>query len=169
MLVVLGYGTVRLGESGQRQSIKVGLVASDIPENDYIVDAGADAERLLKAYATQAGDLASRGAHIVVMPEKIAAVRDGDVPADDAIFQAVADSSGAMIVAGELQVSPSAVGLLRYNRAKVFGPRAAAASYDKEHVLPPMESDETPGTAKLPLSLGKTRLGVAVRTWTSRQ
>ena len=162
MLVVLGYGAVRLGESGPRQSIKVGLVASDIPENDSIVGAGADAERLLKAYAMRAGDLASRGAQIVVMPEKIAAVRDGDVPADDAIFQAVANSSGAMLVAGELQVSPSAAGLLRYNRAKVFRPQAAAASYDKEHMLPPMESDETPGTAKLALSLGKARLGVAI-------
>jgi apolipoprotein N-acyltransferase len=158
MLVVLGYGTVRLGESGQRQSVRVGLIAAD----SDVADVGAGAERLLKAYATRATDLAARGAQIVVMPEKIAAVRDGDAPADDAILQSVANSRGVIIVAGELQLSPGVAGTLRYNRAKVFRPQAAVVSYDKEHMLPPFESNLTPGTEKLSLNLGQTRLGVAI-------
>jgi apolipoprotein N-acyltransferase len=158
MLVVLGYGIVRLGESGPRQSVKVGLIVAD----SDVADTGADAERLLKAYALQASDLAARGAQIVVMPEKIAAVRDGDDPVDDVIFQSVANSSGVMIVAGELQLSPGGPGTRRYNRAKVFRPGIAVARYDKEHMLPPFESNLTPGTEKLALSLGATRLGVAI-------
>jgi apolipoprotein N-acyltransferase len=159
MLVVLGYGIVRLGESGQRQNIKVGLVASD---SDVVAGTGAEAERLLQAYATQATGLAAKGAQIVVMPEKIAAVRAGDDPVDDAIFQSVANAGEVVIVAGELQLSPGGASTLRYNRAKVFRPRAALASYDKEHMLPPFESNLTPGTKKVSWNLGKTTLGVAI-------
>ena len=162
MVVVLGYGAVRLSESGQPQHVKVGLVVSDAPGNDVVADAGADAERLLKAYAIQAGLLAARGAQIVVMPEKIAAVPDSNASVDDAILQAVASSSGVIIVAGELHISPGTAGPLRYNRANVFRPQSAVASYDKEHMLPPFESNLTPGTAKLSLRRGETRLGVAI-------
>jgi apolipoprotein N-acyltransferase len=162
MVLVIGYGTVRLNDSEQRGGVKVGLIASDTAEFGDIAGAGADAERLLKAYAAQASDLAARGAQIVVLPEKIAVVRDSDTPMDDAILQSVANSSGAMIVAGELQVSPGATDTIKYNRAKVYRPQSASASYDKEHMLPPFESNLTPGTGKLSLRLGETRLGVAI-------
>jgi apolipoprotein N-acyltransferase len=162
MALVIGYGTVRLYESGPRRHVKVGLVASDIRENSDVASAGTDAERVLKAYAMQARDLVARGAEIVVMPEKIAAVRNSDIPVDDAILQSVASSSGAIIVAGELQISPGPAGTLRYNRAKVYRPDSAVVSYDKEHMLPPFESNLTPGIGKLSLTRGDTRLGVAI-------
>jgi apolipoprotein N-acyltransferase len=164
MLLVLGYGTLRLIQSDQHNNIKVGLVTSDLPENDRIVHAGPDAERLLTQYAAQASKLAARGAQVIVMPEKLAAVRDSDTPVDDAILQSVANSSGAIIVAGELQVSPDATGTgtLRYNRAKVYRPQAPVSSYNKEHMLPPLESDETPGTEKLLFKSGPNTLGVAI-------
>jgi apolipoprotein N-acyltransferase len=162
MLVVLGFGTLRLNEPGQRQTVKVGLVASDLPENDDIADVGADTERLLRAYAAQARILASHGAQVIVMPEKIAAVRDKDIPVVDAIFQPLADAAGVTIVAGKLHLSSGATGVLKYNRADVYTPHATVASYDKEHMLPPFESSLTPGTAKLTLTPGGTPWGIAI-------
>jgi apolipoprotein N-acyltransferase len=160
MLAVLGFGTLRLNEPGQRQTAKVGLVASDSPENDDVAGAGADAERLLSAYAAQARILASQGAQVVVMPEKIAVVRDADTA--HAIFQPLADATGVTIVAGELHLSPGADGMLKYNRAAVYTPRAAVTSYDKVHMLPPFESNLTPGTAKLTITRGDTPWGIAI-------
>jgi len=161
MILVLGYGTLRLVESAQGERVKVGLIASDSVTGG-VAGPGADAERLLTAYASAARDLAARGAQIVVMPEKIAIVRDGDVPAVDAIMQSVANSSGVMIVVGELHFSPGATATLKYNRARVYRPQTAAVNYDKEHMLPPFESNLTVGTAKLSLSRGGTKLGVAI-------
>jgi apolipoprotein N-acyltransferase len=161
MLAVLGFGALRLNEPGQRQIVKVGLVASDSPEND-IADAGANAERLLSAYAAQARILASHGAQVIVMPEKIAVVRDKDTSIGNAVFQPLADAAGVTIVAGQLHVSSDAKGTLKYNRADVYEPHAAVASYDKQHMLPPFESSLTPGTAKLTISGGGSPWGIAI-------
>jgi len=163
LVLVLGYGTLRLSESPQAQRVKVGLIASDsLTENGGVAGPGPDTEKLLTAYAATARDLAARGARIIVMPEKIAIVRDGDIPAVEAILQSVANSSAVMIVAGELHVSSGAKVTLKYNRARVYGPQAGAVNYDKEHMLPPFESNLTPGTEKLSLSRGGTKLGVAI-------
>jgi hypothetical protein len=62
-----------------------------------------------------------------VLPEKIAAVRDG-TSTDDAIFQPLADATGVTIVAGMLHLSSGANDMPRYNRAEVYTPHAAAAS-----------------------------------------
>ncbi|HEY2402464.1 MAG TPA: nitrilase-related carbon-nitrogen hydrolase, partial [Steroidobacteraceae bacterium] len=62
------------------------------------------------------------------------------------------------IVAGELRVN----GTLRYNRAQVYAPHSPVASYDKEHLLPPFESDQTPGKEKLTLPRDGTKWGVAI-------
>ena len=160
LLLVLGYGTLRLNQPAPQQRIKVGLVASDIPpRNGFIAEPGAEAQQVLTAYAAQARQLAARGAQVVVMPEKIAALRDSDTPAIDPLFQSIADSSGATIIVGELQVSP---GPLRYNRARVYSPQTPVAHYDKEHMLPPAESNLTPGTEKLSFTRAATQLGVAI-------
>ena len=162
ILAVLGFGTLRLNEPGQRQAVKVGLIASDAPENDDVASSGADAERLFSAYAAQAKTLVAHGAQVVVMPEKIAAVRDQGASTADTIFQPMADTTGVTIVAGELHLSPGPEGMLKYNRAQVYTPHAAVASYDKEHMLPPFESSLTPGTAKLTVIHGGTTWGIAI-------
>ena len=162
MLLVLGFGRVRLSVSGQHETVKAALAASDAPENDGVAESGTEAARLLGAYAAQARMLAVRGAQIIVLPEKIAVVRDRDEMADDAIFQQVADAAGVTIVAGELHISPKASSALKYNRAEVYAPHMAAVSYDKEHMLPPFESNLTPGTAKLTIPRGNTSWGVAI-------
>ena len=162
MVGVLGYGTFRLYEPAPRQTVKVGLIASDAPENDLIVNAGTDAQRLLTAYAAQASQLAARGAQVIVMPEKIADVRDSDIPLADPLFQTVANSTGVTIVIGEQHISPTASGPLKYNRARVYRPQTAPVNYDKEHMLPPFESNLTRGTEKVSFLRDGARLGVAI-------
>jgi apolipoprotein N-acyltransferase len=159
MLVILGFGTARLYQSGQPQTVRVGLIASDRPVGEDIASPGEGAKQLLSQYAAQARKLTSRGAKVIVMPEKIVFARDTDASMKSEILQSLADETGATIVAGELH---SSADKLRYNRAEVYTPHAAVVSYDKEHLLPPFESDQTPGTAKLTLPRNGLQWGVAI-------
>jgi apolipoprotein N-acyltransferase len=45
---------------------------------------------------------------------------------------------------------------------EAYAPHTTVASYDKEHMLPPFESQLTPGTEKLSRKWEKTTLGVAI-------
>ena len=162
LLAVLAFGAVRLLTTGQRTSVIVGLVASDAAGKAEVAAAGADATSLITAYAEQAKILAQHGAMVIVMPEKIAAVGDRDQATDDVIFQRAANVAQVTIVAGELHISPGKDRIRKYNRAEACAPHRTVASYDKEHMLPPFESQLTPGTEKLSLELENTTLGVAI-------
>ena len=162
LAAVFIFGAARLAESRPGDSVRVGLIVSDTPKNDDVAAMGADATRLLDAYAAQAKMLAARGAAVVVMPEKAALASDQSQGGADAIFQAIANTADVTLVIGELHVSSTVDGLRRYNRAEVYVPNAAAASYDKEHMLPPFESKLTPGTAKLTMAHGNNIWGVAI-------
>ena len=159
MLVILGFGTARLYQSGQPQTVRVGLIASDRPVGDDIASPGEGAKQLLSQYAAQARKLSSQGAKVIVMPEKIVFARDTDALMKSEILQSLADETEATIVTGELRSSQNK---LRYNRAEVYTPHAAVVSYDKEHLLPPFESDQTPGTTKLTLPRNGMQWGVAI-------
>jgi apolipoprotein N-acyltransferase len=159
LLVVLGFGVIRLIQPGQTQSVRIGLIASDRPAGEEIASPGEGTKQLLSQYAAQAKKLASQGAKVIVMPEKIVFARDTDALMKSEILQSVADETGATIVSGELHSSPDK---LRYNRAEVYTPHAAVVSYDKEHLLPPFESDQTPGTAKLTIPRNGLQWGVAI-------
>jgi len=161
LLIILGFGQLRLNLARQQASVKVGLAVSDAPEND-LVASGPDAPRLLQEYAAQAKALAARGAQVVVLPEKIAVVHDSDAATDDAFFQPIADAANITIVVGQLHISPGANGTLRYNRAQVYSPHEATASYDKEHMLPPFESNLTVGTQHLTMPRDGALWGVAI-------
>lgn len=113
LLAVLAFGAVRLLTKGQRTTVTVGLIAIDPVGKTQIATAG-----LLTAYAEQAKILAQHGGTVLVMPEKIAAVRDSDQATDDVIFQRVADASQVTIVDGELHLSPAKDRIWKYNRAE---------------------------------------------------
>lgn len=160
LLLILAFGTVRLLTGAQRPRVAVGLVAADA--GDVIARAGADATRELGAYLEQARSLAARGAQVIVLPEKIAAVRDRDQPLEDAAFQRLADEAGVMIVAGELRITDGQDGVRRYNRAQVYTPHSSVATYDKRHMLPPFESHLVRGTKSLLVRHPGAPLGVAI-------
>jgi apolipoprotein N-acyltransferase len=159
MVAVLGFGLFRLSQTGQPQTVRIGLITSDRPVGDDIAGPGEGAQRLLSQYAAEARGLISKGARVIVMPEKTIFARDEDTAMKTAILQALADETGVTIVAGELRLSTDKV---RYNRAEVYSPHAAVTSYDKEHLLPPFESDQTPGVAKLTVPRNGSQWGVAI-------
>ena len=147
---VLVFGVVRLMLPAPSQPVKVGLVASDARDNGNVADAGAPTADLFKAYAPSVAALAAQGADVVVLPEKLGVAVDPDTKAVDAELQSLAEETHVRIVAGLIRVvPPSATNLvkLRYNEARVYTPGAPLLSYDKQHMLPPYESNLTPGTS----------------------
>jgi apolipoprotein N-acyltransferase len=159
--LVLLFGTVRLAQPSPQPQEKVGLIASDLSANVDVASPGADTERLFRAYAAAAQSLAAHGAHIIVLPEKLGvAVTPADAPtsATDSIFQSVADKTGSTLVVGLVHAAPP----LKYNEARVYTPGAPPLSYDKHHMLPPFESNLTPGTSLTILHKPSATWGVAI-------
>ena len=167
LVAVLIFGTVRLMLPPPAGSaVTVGLVASD-GDNEDVADEGAPTARLFQAYAKPVAELARQGAQVVVLPEKLGVAVEPDTKALDAELQSLAEQAHVRVVAGIVRiVPPSATNpvKLRYNEARVYTPGLPVASYDKEHMLPPFESNLTPGTdmTLLPGADGKGSWGVAI-------
>jgi apolipoprotein N-acyltransferase len=159
LAAVLIFGAVRLAlPPPPHQDVKVGLVASDLPENSDVAAPGADTERVLRDYAAQALALAARGAQVIVLPEHLGEVVDPNTSNADEIFQSLADKTGSTIVVGLAHLSPH----VKYNQARIYAPRAPVESYNKHHLLPPFESMFAPGTTLATLSEPTGTWGVAI-------
>ena len=167
LVAVLLFGAVRLMSPPPEGSlVKVGLVASD-GENEDVADEGAPTAKLFQGYAKPVAELAAQGAQVVVLPEKLGVAVEPDTKALDAELQSLAEQTHVRLVAGLIRiVPPSATNpvKLRYNEARVYTPGLPVASYDKEHMLPPFESNLTPGTdmTLVPGADGKGTGGVAI-------
>lgn len=157
IVLVLVFGVVRLAIP-QSQKVKVGLITSDAPGNVRTAAPGAKSVRLFTDYAREAENLTARGAQFIVIPEKIATVTDTSTADADAIFQPLAEKTGATIVVGVVHDSAP----LEYNQARVYTPQSAVASYNKHHLLPPFESRQTPGTTLTLLPQAQGTRGVAI-------
>jgi len=158
LVLVLIFGAVRLAlPAPPGQEVTVGLLSSDEAANGGVVE-GVEAERLFRDYAREAEKLAARGAQVIVLPEKLAAIVDPDTKSSDAIFQSLADKIKATIVVGVVYVALPT----KYNEARVYAPGAPMLRYDKHHMLPPFESNLQPGTT-LTLMPGRSQTwGVAI-------
>jgi len=156
--LALIFGAVRLSLPVPGPRIRVGLIASDLAANSDIADEGAETARLFHDYAVPAEALAAQGAQIIVLPEKLGVVVEGRAAATDALFQLLADKTGAGIVVGLVFVNSPA----EYNQARVYAPHAAVESYNKHHLLPPFESQLKPGSTLTFLPETQNRLGVAI-------
>jgi apolipoprotein N-acyltransferase len=156
LVAVLVFGTVRLMIPTGGAPVSVGLVASDGP-NEHTAGEGAPADRLFQAYADAVGRLAAQGAAVVVVPEKTGVIADPDTSRVDEELEAIADRAHVQLIVGVLRVVPPGAGAagkgesrpvkVRYNEARIYTPGAPVETYDKEHMLPPFESNLTPGTA----------------------
>jgi apolipoprotein N-acyltransferase len=157
-VLVLIFGTVRLALPSAGPTVRVGLVASDLPSYPGVAAQGAQTERLLHDYAAQAETLAARGAQVIVLPEHLGEIEDPNTAAADAVFQSLADKSRSTIVVGLSHVSLP----LMYNQARVFAPGAQVLSYNKHHLLPPFESMFTPGSTLALMPEPSGTWGVAI-------
>ena len=155
IVVAIVFGAIRLAAPRPQQMVAVGLVDTDAVE---FADDAAEMQALTKDYAAQAETLARQGAKIVVMPEKTGLLLDGDARGVDAEMQSVADRTGATLVIGVLH----ATGGDKFNEARIYAPSVPVATYDKEHMLPPFESNLTPGTSLALLRKTNVPVGVAI-------
>lgn len=154
---ILAFGFVRLAiPSGI--TVRVGLIAHDQPNAAAVADPGAATEQLFRLYAEAAKKLSAEGAQAIVIPEKIAVTLDGKSESSDAILQSLADQNGATVVAGVVDAD----GPVKYNQARIYTPDSAMQTYDKEHMLPPFESNLKPGTSLAVLHRGRQTWGVAI-------
>lgn len=156
---VLIFGAVRLQMSQPGPEVRVGLAASDANGHLQVARPGAATERLFGEYAQSAQELIRHGAQVVVLPENLGVVVDPDVARADALFQAIADRGGAVLVVG---MTHAASRSMQHNEARIYAPGVAVRSYDKEHLLPPFENTYTPGAAPTLLSARGT---AAARPW----
>jgi len=142
---LLSFGAVRLAMPQPAPEVKVGLIASDANGNVSVNDPGAPTQRLFESYAQHARQLIAQGAQVVVMPEDMGVALDSSVANVDAVFQPIADQTGAVLVVGMARIGSAG----RHNEARVYAPGAAVRSYEKEHLLPPWETSHfTPGTSR---------------------
>ena len=95
---------------------------------------GPEAARLFRDYAVEVERLAAQGAQVIVLPEKLGVAVDPDTKETDTFFQSLADKTKSKIVVGLIHVSPP----VKYNEARVYAPGATLQSYDKHHMLPPL-------------------------------
>ena len=153
---VLVFGAVRLAMPQQNQTLRVGLIASDL---HGMAAAGAPAMQVFDDYATHITALAARGAQVVVLPEKSAVVNDATQPTVDAFFGSLSDRTGAAIAVG---VTYEAASKTEYNQARLYRPFKSVLTYAKHHLLPPFESEFTPGKTLTTFALADARLGVEI-------
>ena len=163
---VLVFGTVRLLLPPAGAPMKVGLVASDGPNED-VADEGAPTAKLFQDYAQPVAKLAEQGADVVVLPEKLGVAVEPDTKAVDAELQSLAEQTHVRVVTGMIRVVPPSgdnAAKIKYNEARIYTPGAPVQYYDKEHMLPPFESKLTPGTTLtlLDASGGNGSWGVAI-------
>lgn len=155
---VLVFGAVRLALPTPGQPVKVGLVASDPPTSPEVAGPGAPTVKLMAQYAAQVQALVGKGAQVIVLPEKLAVIVDSDTRALDVQYQSLADLAQVSVVVGLIHEVPP----LKYNEARVYTPRAPVQTYNKEHLLPPFESNLTPGRSLLTLRGPSGIWGVAI-------
>jgi apolipoprotein N-acyltransferase len=157
--LVLIFGAVRLALSPPPNSdVKVGLIASDLPNNVNVADAGAKSARLFHDYAAEAETLAAQGAHVIVLPEKLGVIVDPDTKVADDIFQPLAERTKSTVVVGVVHIAHPE----QYNEARVYSPGAAVRSYEKRHMLPPFESKFKTGTTLVLMPGPYETRGVAI-------
>ena len=156
--LALIFGAIRLGIPLPHDEMTAGLIASDEAANVNVANEGTATERLFHDYAVEAEKLASRGAQVVVLPEKLGLVVAPQSDGTDAIFQRIADKTNSTIVVGQVYVTQSA----KYNQARVYAPETSVQRYDKHHMLPPFESNLKPGTTLTLIPKHSETWGVAI-------
>lgn len=136
----LGYGLVRLNETSSARPMLAAAIASDRLDAYAFTTDQAAAARASTIYAAAARALARRGAQVIVLPEKFATLKPEAAAIVLGPLQAVADETGALIVAGYDER-----GVQRLNRSIVLRPLAEYSAYSKRRMVPGLERMFEPG------------------------
>jgi apolipoprotein N-acyltransferase len=154
----LGFGGARLALARPVATVRVGVASID----DFI-DGSLPPERIeavWRTYEDTVAGLARQGARIVVLPEKIAPMAAEEAARRRAQLAALAKRAGVYLVAGVRLNRPSG----RHDNASwLFNPSGELlAEYLKQHMVPYLEGDLTPGREEIARSLDGVPFGLAI-------
>jgi len=166
LISALGWGAFRLRAAVVGPSVKVGLVAVD----DFVGPGvpASRAEAVWAAYDQAVRKLAGQGARIVVLPEKVFYLAPDEVYARLSQhkaktrlgqFATLARDAGVHLVVG-LRLNGY---LGDRNVSCLFNPSGQlAAEYDKQHMVPYLESDLTPGHENIEVRIDGEPYGLVI-------
>lgn len=156
---VLAAGAARLRMApGAGESIRVGVAASDPDVPAFRADRREQAMPVVAAYARRVRDLASRGAQLVVLPEKMVGIAPSYRDEAQAVLAAAARDASVRLVAGVNLTGADP----RRNVAWVFGPDGRMElEYEKRLLVPHFENGYDVGVDS---GLVATDAGLAART-----
>jgi apolipoprotein N-acyltransferase len=154
---ILLWGEWRVSQVDSAHTISVGLIASD-GSNLNTLEPGATTKKLFTEYVEQAENLVAKGAKIVVLPEKLGVVVDDQQDTADEVFQPFVNRTQSVIVVGMVSIR----GQSKFNEARVYRPVLPVLRYEKQHMLPPFESDLTVGTKLTHFETSTGILGVTI-------
>jgi len=156
---VLGFGGWRLAATPKDStSVKVGLVASDSPEN-IRADSPAEAQAIFQRYADQLKPLAAQGVKLFVLPEHSGPVTDATQAHVDDFFGGLAKETGAYVTIGVDRISPN----VSWNQERLYSPQGElVAAYNKHHLLPPWENEFTPDVKRAVFNASSGKWGLQI-------
>lgn len=157
LLSALGWGAFRLRVTAPGPWVKVGVVSVD----DY-VGAGVSASRVKAvwaAYDQAIRKLAAGGALIVVLPEKTFEFAHEETSKGMVQCGRLARDAGGYLVVGVQLDQPDR----KRNVSWLFnGAGQLLAGYDKQHMVPHLESDLTPGHEDVIYTIERYPYGLAI-------
>jgi apolipoprotein N-acyltransferase len=157
--VVLSLGWGRLARPAGPDLLAVGLAATDTTVDRFATDRAEEALPVIEAYGRRVDVLASRGARVVVLPEKFVGVTDAYAPLVLRMLGEFAKRNHVALVAG-------------LNRHGLPGKRNIAAiftaageitwTYHKIHLVPGFEENYLPGDTTAIVLEDHVRWGIAI-------
>lgn len=157
-LLALGFGWFRLAQPAGGPSLPIGLAATDRTVGRFGTEERAEALPVVQAYARRAATLVSRGARVVVLPEKFVGVAPAYAADAYKIFSDASRAHGAPVIAGLNWVAIRP----QRNLAVVFTPNGRYLEYDKAFFIPGLEEGYRGGNRPLLLPLAGVTAGVAI-------
>jgi apolipoprotein N-acyltransferase len=156
---VLAWGVERLAQAPTGAVVRVGLAASDETVRFFRTEQADEALGVVAAYARRIGQLAARGARVVVLPEKLVGVTPAYADAVWAMLADVAREHRVWVVAGLNRID----GPSRRNVALVVDPGGhVALEYDKVHLLLPWEAGYRRGRPPAVVRTSEGTWGIAI-------
>ena len=137
----LGFGAQQLNDRPSATT-RVGLATNDALLDAVFANDEASALGTVRAYDAVVRDLAAKGAHIVVVPEKFAVLSPAWRKSALEVFETTAREAKVTLVAGFDWREGDGV---RRNAAVLFRPDGTTALYFKQHLVQGLEASFVPG------------------------
>ena len=159
LTITLVFGWARLASPNARPAIRAGLAATDETVSCFRSESSEKATPVVEAYARRVVRLASRGARIVLLPEKFVGIAPAYAGRATDILAAAASAGRVAVIAGLNEVGLRPM----LNTAVVISAQGRIlARYHKVHLLPGPETGYTAGREIAVFSVDGATCGVAI-------